>query len=354
MSLASFTPRALSEAAIIMGNAQRDFFGTEVFRPSAPSRTQLIDFGSLVVNPQILNVSREGEASKPVPLLAGSLKTVQPPIYRPSKSINASDAATMNPALAAYNWVATDPNENLRQQIDLDMMDLVQKIRKSHAVNCALAISAGSLTLTHEDATTDTISYGYGSAGTDVDDTILTALSGADYWTESTSVPDKDIQAMVENIRKTTDIDTPIALIMGSTAYYAFRGHARIKDIYDNRRYDGNSLNWNEAVQYKGVYDGSPVFCVSLTYKTAAGTWTEAFPANKVVAVPLGTNLFTTEYGAIFETPGPDTMPTWIPTQYFSKQLVEQDPAVNKIIVESRPVPVIKQPLAVRVQQVTA
>ncbi len=354
MSLASFTPRDLTEAAIIMGNAQKDTFQRELFKAGMAHSTQLIDFGSMVVNPQILNVNRAGEASKPVAMVAGALKSVSPPIYRVSKSIGQADAATANPALAAYNWVNTDPNENLRQQVALDQMDLVQKINKSHSVNCAIALSTGTLTLTHDDATTDTISYGYGSAGTDVDDTIQTALTSSDLWNNATSDPVSNIDFMTRSIRTTTDIDAQLALFMGSTAFAYFVRHEKVKSFYDTRRYEFGQIMKNEQVDLKGYYNGMPVFEVVMSYKTAAGVWTDAFDPLKVVCAPLGTSLFTTEYGGIFETPGLDTAPQWIPTPMFSKELYEQDPAVHKILVESRPVPLIKQPLAVRTRVVAS
>lgn len=354
MSLASFTPRDLSEAAIIMGNAQKDTFSSELFRPGKAHVGQLIDFGSLVVNPQILLTSRAGEASKPVALVAGALKSVQPPIYRVSKTIGQSDAATFNPALAAYNWVNTDPNENLRQQIELDQKDLVSKVLKSHAVNCARALSTGTLTLTHDDATTDTIDYGYGSAGVAVDSIIQTALSGTTLWNNATSDPAADVEFMARGIRSTTDVGERLALFMGHTAFAYFVRHEKIKSFYDVRRYDMGTINKDERMDLKGYYNGMPVFEVVMSYKTAAGTWTDAFDPLKCVCAPLGTGLFTTEYGGIHETPGLDTAPAWIATPMFSKELFEQDPAVHRIIVESRPVPLIKQPLAVRTRVVAS
>ena len=255
--------------------------------------------------------------------------------------------------MAQYTGTQTDLGANLAGKVAKALDKLRRRVQTFHLVNCYHALSAGAITFKYEDATTATIDYGYGSAGTAVTSIIQTALATTRLWSASTSTPLADLELLAQNIRSTTEYGGEFDVIMGSTAFAHFAAHASVTNKLDNRRTDVGQMTFRNGSEWKGSVDGFDIYQVGFNYLLNT-TWTAAWPATFIAVVPReNLDWFSTEYGAIYEIPEGSETATFIPVKYFAKSITKKDPVLQTLIVESRPIPVIKNPLALRVWDVT-
>ena len=352
MSVSIFDSAEMTKAVNNLDNAQRTGRILQQFPDGDVHMAAYMEYGYDSDNPRILQVRKIFEGSSPVAHGIGSLKRINFPKYRPSSFWEEQDARPLDPAVMAYTGTNTDANSNLEDRIAKQLDKLRRRIQTSHIYNCYKALSTGAITFQYEDGTTATIDYGY-TSGTATTSTILTAKTSTARWEDAGSFPLDDLETMASNIRATTEYTGEFDVLMGKTAFKAFRTHASVTGNLDNRRVDLGGLTLRNGSEWKGSIDGFDIYQVSFSF-VANTTWTEVFDTDTVVMVPReNLDWFSTEYGAIWEVPQGSTSPAFIPTKYFSKSVIEEDPVTQKIIVESRPIPVIKNPLAVRVWNVT-
>jgi len=355
MSVEIYDSVTLSRAVNDLGNAQRNARIMRLFKDGATVHlSKELAYGHDVDDPRILQVRKLHEGSSPVADSVGDEKRLKFPKYRPATEMDEEDASVLDPAAAAYIGAGTDLNSNLAARLVKQAAKLKRRIETSHMVNCFNALEDGSVTFKYEDGTVGTIEFGYGSAGTAVDSIILTTLGGTDVWDNAASDPLTNLDEMAENIRATSEYGGGLDVIMGTTAWKEFRNHASITSLYDNRRMDAGAVQLRENSEYKGEIGGFGIYVVANQYKLDT-TWTKAWDPKKIAMVPAeDIDWFSTEYGAPWEIPEGATSPLFLPTKYFSKTLVEGDPVSQKLIVEARPVPVIKNTRCLRVRQVLA
>ena len=353
MSVEMFDSTSMTKAVNNLDNAQRTARLLKQFPDGDVHVSEFMEYGYDADNPKILQVRKITEGSSPIAQSVGSLKRINFPKYRPAMNWNEADALVLDPAVAQYMGTQTDLNSNLAGKVAKALDKLRRRVQTSHLVNCYHALSAGAITFKYEDATTATIDYGYGSAGTAVTSIIQTALATTRLWTASTSTPLADLEQLAQNIRATTEYTGEFDVIMGATAFNAFAVHASVTGKLDNRRTDAGSMTFRNGSEFKGSVDGFDIYQVSFKYLLDT-TWTEAWDTDTIAVVPReNLDWFSTEYGAIWEIPEGATRASFIPVKYFSKSELKTDPVSQKIIVESRPIPVIKNPLAVRIWNVT-
>lgn len=357
MSVSVFDSVSLTMAVNDLDSAQRASRIMRLFRPNPTVHvSKYLEYGYDSDNPHILQVRKQHEGSSPIAATLGTLKRLTFPKYRPSFDWDEIDAQTLDPAVAAYTGTASDPTAVQAQKIAKHLGKLRRRIETSHLVNCMTALRTGAITFQYEDATTEGIEYGYGSAGTAVTSIIKTALSGTTaptaIWTHANALPMDNIELLARNIRATSQYGGAFDVLMGPAAWDAFRVHSTVTNQLDNRRIDSGGLMFRENNEYKGSINGFDIYEVDYRYLLNT-TWTEAWDTNTIAVVPReDLDWFSTEYGAIWEIPEGANRASFIPTQYFSKVIVEQDPVSEKLIVESRPIPLIKNPLCLRVQTV--
>ena len=358
MPTSSYDSITLTTAVNDLDSGQRCRRLMGLFAPSADVHlSTYLEYGYDTDNPHILQVRKQHEGSSPVAATIGDVKRLSFPKYRPSTDWDEADTRKLDPAVAAYMGPnASNPNSVQDDKVAKQLRKLRNYIDTSHLVNCLTALRTGAVTFKYEDATTEGIEYGYGSAGTAVDSIIKTALSGTTaptaIWTSANALPMDNIELLARNIRATSQYGGAFDVVMGPAAWDAFRVHSTVTKLLDNRRTEGNVMMDKENGEYKASINGFDIYEVDYRYLLDT-TWTEAWDTNTIAVIPReNLDWFSTEHGAVYEIPEGGTRPSLIPTMYFSKVIVEQDPVSEKLIVESRPIPVIKNPLCLRVQTV--
>lgn len=359
MAISPFTSAGLSRAVTDLSNAQMTERVMRQF-PDAPEGVHLsetLEYGHDVRDPRILHYRKPGEKAGIVQAAVGTLKHLRFPMLREETAFNEVDARVLDPSLEAYRGRnATDANANYMGMVMKQLDYLLELVRGTHVVSCYSALQTGVVTFDYPDAPSETIDFGFGSAGTAVTSIIRTALSGTTaptaIWTHANALPMKNIDTLVADARATSKYAGPYDVLMGRAAWDAYSVHSTVVNMLDNRRIDGGNLALREDAEFKGQYNGYNIYLIDTRYVLDT-TWTAAWDTNTIAVVPRNpTGWFSTEYGAPFEIPAPGMDPAFIPIKVFAKTYNEENPPVKKILVESRPIPLIKNPRCMRVQAV--
>lgn len=356
MSLASFTPRSLSAVMNDLGDKRVNFLLNSIFKRRNTHVTDTIDIGKLTADARIVPYTRKHEPAVPVNKLAGSLGTLVAPIIRTKKVLDEDFFATLNPGMTSYQGPYTDPNTQAADKIALELDDLRRRTDKTIEKAAAEALSTGSITITYEDASNLTLSMGYTGDGATAGEsyTIQPTLSGTDAWSASTSKKLVTISELARQIRAFSDWDGMIDVIMGYKACREFTDDAKIQKLLDTKSLNIGSLSLTEQAAFKGVINGMRIWEYQGGYISGTVTLNAIWDPWKIAAIPAGSDAFSVEFGAVFEREAPGQNPKFIRTEYFSKINQEEEPPVSELISESRPIPVVRNPRAVRVQTVGA
>lgn len=358
MSISIFGARALSVAVSIQKDAQKNNRIKKQF-PDNPMihREKRLDYGYDRRNPYVLVARKPGQPAGEVAAAVGDLRSITFPMFREKTAFDEADADVLDPSVAEFlGPYATDPAKMLQAKILKQAMILRNLVERTHVVNCYQALSTGVVTFKYPSLPDETIDFQFGSAGTAVTSVKRTALSGTAaptaIWTHANATPLNNIDDLASDIRATTDYDGAFDVLMGRTAWNAFRVHSSVTNMLDNRRIEGGNLEMRESKEYKGTINEYDIYVVDSRYMLGS-TWTAAWETNTIAVVPREPgDIYSTEYGAPFEKPSPGASATYLPTKFFSKTYTTEDPPVDFILVESRPIPLIKSPLHQRVQVV--
>lgn len=355
MTLASFTPAEMTQSIRLLGDLRQNFLSQRYFGRKEMHSTNMVMFGKMVSNAYIARYSRSGEAAKIVAGLAGTLNTIVAPIIKLAKVLDENKIETLNPALPMFAGpVNANPNAQTADKINLELADLRAIIDKSVEVQAGEALQSGTVTLTYEDSTTITISFGF-TSGTGDAYTIQPALSGTAAWDKSAANIWGDLEDLAAQIRP--KYQGPLDVIMGKTALAAFMNSEKVQKLLDNRRIEAGGLSPAEAAAFKGTFNGMNIFAYANSYHTAAGTDTAIWNPKTIVVLPeAGGEAFSTEYGAVFDYANPDDPQSigFIKTDYHAQMLMKRDPAVLEMVVQSRPIVCIKDAGLIRVKRVIA
>lgn len=359
MAVSVFSSAGLSLAVSDLGNAQKTSRVRRQFvdAPEGVHMSETLEYGHDVRHPRVLHYRKPGEASGVVTASVGTLKSIRFPMLRESTAFGEIDARVLDPSIAQYaGRNNTDANANFTGMVMKQLEYLQELIDNTHLLSCYAALQTGVVTFNYKDAPDETIDFGFGSAGTAVTSIIRTALSGTTaptaIWTHANALPMKNIDTLASDARATSKYSGAFDVLMGRAAWDAFSVHSTVTNMLDNRRIDSGNMKLREDAEWKANINGYDIYLVDTRYLLNT-TWTDMWNTNTIALVPREpTGWFSTEYGAPFEIPVPGADPAFLPTKYFSKTFTEEDPAVKKILVEARPIPLIKNPLCMRVQAV--
>lgn len=343
----------LTEGIQNLGTAEPKLLAGRVFTGGGSHMTGNIEYGKITMRANVSRYRRTGEGAAPVQLIEGDLKSVRAPKIRLSKTWDETNASVNNPGLSSYMRKNTDPNANLAAQIDLDQMHLRDMVYNDIEVQCAQALALGVITLNFDDGTTDTIDFGYTSGAT-LDKNIQTALSGGDTWDNATVNPIKTLESHARGIRRYTQYGGLYDVYMGYDAWDALQNNATIMAKLDNQNVNLGNMSLAQQADFKGRLGAFSLYVVEWGYFDISGTFVPALDSKTIVTVPSTSNGFTIEYGAVWDAMSESERAGWIQTDYFSKFYTEGDPPNTSLIVESRPLALIKNPDLVRVQTVLA
>lgn len=356
-TLTVYDARSLSQSVIQLGSAEQNLLRNLVFTRVNTHKTNIIEFGKLSQRAKVSIFRRAGEPAAAVQLSEADLRNVRAPKIRIKEPITEDKARKLNPAVPSYmpGGAATDPNVNFAETLVQKQAQMRLIADTTIEVMCCLGLVTGTITLTYEDSSTATITFGYTGDGATPGGqyTIQLSLSGAALWTASTSNPLSDLEGLGDQIRYYGSYDGQLNVIMGSEAWAAFQGNDKLYKQLDTRRLDIGGLSPVQAANYKGQLGQFSIWKCVKGYDSG-GSRTEAFSAKKIVVVPANSDVFSLEYGAVFDRETPGGPLGFIETTYFSKLVEHEDPPTSDLIVETNPLPLVKNPDAVRVLQVVA
>lgn len=358
MSVSVYDSATLSRAVTDLEDAQRKARIMRLFKPGSVHMSHTFEYGYDSDYPHILKFQKKDEGASPIPATIGTLKQLTFPKLRHYTTYTEEDAKLLDPSVQSYVGRNSNVSENFADKLVKQLAKMKRYIDTTHMVNCFTALRTGVVTFKYGGGYADeTIDFGYGSAGTATTSIIRTALSGTTaptaIWTHANATPIANIDTLADSIRATSQYMGEFDVIMGTAAFNAFITHSTVTNRLDNRRIEGAGLNLRESNEYKGNINGYDIYQVSNQYLLNT-TWTQAWDTNTIAVIPReDLDWFSTEYGAPFDRPtaGSERL-QFLPTPYFSKMFIEEDPPIQKLLVESRPIPVIKNTLCVRVQAV--
>jgi len=356
MTISRFTARDMTSSIRRVGDARVNFLVNGVFKRGANHATDIIDFGVMKISKRAAVYQRPGGMAVPVNKSTGGAKTVRAPKIREKIVLDENFATVLNPALDSYAGPYTDPQAQLAEKTAIELAKLRRRADMAVEIQAAQALQTGETTITYEDGGTETIDFGYTGDGATAGDsyTIQKTLSGTAAWDKSGSNPLNDLEALAGQIRDHSVEAGPLDVIMGLSAWTAFFNNEKVQKLFDIRRIDAGSMSIVVAEAYRGPFAGLRIFTYSNGY-FVNNTRTAIWDPKKIVVLPRqDSGLLTIEHGAVYEQPNPGDSARWIQTDWFSKWVHHQDPPVDEIIVETRPLALIKDPDAIRVLQVVA
>jgi hypothetical protein len=357
MSIDRFTSRALTQAVRTLGDGRENFLKSTIFGMGQMHPTNLIDFGVMNIPARVALFRKPGEGALPVNKHTGDSKAVSAPRIRLKKTFDENFAAVLNPALGSYAGPYMDPNAQIAEKVAAEQEELRRRIDRTIEVMCAQALFTGSITLTFEDGSTATISMEYTGDGATAGDTltIQKALSGTDLWSSATSKPWRTIETLVKQIRNNSDYSGPIDIMLGTEAFLALIENEKVRQHLDTNNLAAGNLALVAQAMYRGTYNGVRLFVYENGYVNSSGTRVEVWDGKSIAAVPAGGgSQLTIEHGAVYDRPEGSSQASFIQTDYFSKWHMEDDPAVEELIVECRPLALVKNPKVIRIQKVLA
>jgi hypothetical protein len=355
MSIDRFTSRALTQAVRTLGDGRENFLVNVVFGRGQNHPTNLIDFGVMNIPARVALFRKPNEPALPVNKHTGDSKAVSAPKIRLKKVFDENHAAVLNPALDSYAGPYMDPNAQIAEKVAMEQAELRRRIDRTVEVMCAQALFTGSITLTFEDGSTATITMEYTGDGATAGDTltIQKALAGTDAWGSATSKPWRTIETLVKQIRNHSDYSGPCDLMAGTDSFLALVENEKVRQHLDTNNLAVGSLGMSAQAAYRGTYNGVRIFVYENGYVNSAGTRVEVWDGKSIAVVPQGGGgQLTIEHGAVYDRPEGAMQAQFIQTDYFSKWHTEDDPAVEELIVESRPLPLVKNPKVIRIQKV--
>jgi hypothetical protein len=357
--LSQFTPRVLSQSVQILGDARQNYLLNNLFTRHNTHPTDLIDFGSMQIQAHLLAYTKAGAEAQPVSKASGDIKAVKAPMIRVKKALDQEFFRVLNPALASYMGTYTDPNAQAAEKVAIEQADLRRRLDRMIEIQCVQALTSGTITLLLGDGSTlGTISMGFtgtaGAATIDPSVNIQKTLTGTDLWSNNDANPFITLETLAAQVRDYSDYSGQLVALIGLDAWLAILNNDKwFKMLNNNSTFVLGQGQPAATALYKGTFNGIDFFQYSQGYVNSAGARVQAFPSDSIVIMPASPDNFSIEFGAPFDYPDPAVrIPQFIQTEYFSKFATHQDPPESDLIVESRPLALIKNPKAIRIQKV--
>lgn len=221
------------------------------------------------------------------------------------------------------------PQERMQAHLARELEDQTNMITRRLEVMASEAIRTAKVTVKGDGYPEAVVDFGRAAALTPA------ALAGADLWTDALSTPLDDLQDWHDLALQESGAAVP-DVIMGMTAWKAFRKHADVKERLDVRRAIGAELDLGaqltEGLTFRGVIDGFNIYTYAGWYvDPATGAETAIWPGN-IVALTSAMLEGVRAFGAIRdEDAGLQAMP------YFPKSWKQPDPAVRFLMMQSAP-----------------
>lgn len=172
------------------------------------------------------------------------------------------------------------------------------------------------------------------------DNSLTTALTGADRWGQANIYPSEDIEEWATLMLKASGL-VPTDIIFTPTPWKLFKKDANVKDDIDNTKRGGTSaIDTSPTVKagamFKGTWGQFNLWLHNDWYIDPADGVEKPFvPDNRVILA--GDVQGVRNYGMIL-----DPEAQYRPAKYFPKSWIEKDPAVRMLMLQAAPLPVPK------------
>ena len=226
----------------------------------------------------------------------------------------------------------------------LIIAELIKEQRDQIDMTCELqaaeAIIDGRVTVAGEDYPTVTVSFGR-------DASAASALTGSNQWGQSGVNPLATIESESTAMQLLSGY-TPTDVIMGPDAWTQFYKNAEIRALLDIRKgTPGLDLNIGPGdgmpVQYRGSDGHRAYWTYADWYENNAGTKVQILDSKTLVLVNRGAVMGLRAFGCIM-----DPSNQYMPSQYYPKNWVENDPPVELVMTQSAPLMISRRPNATR------
>lgn len=312
------------------------------FKPQAPSETDIFELHTKAYQYGVLPPIGEYSAGTLMQPQGWEISQVKAPRFRTKRLFRAADVLMKRQIGSSPYDLESDPVIRLvAEDMDAHRMEHDRMIE----IMCAQAATEGKVTLYDLDngaaKAAFTIDYARPASHT-------ISVAKADQWNAEGADLFEQIDAASTLIQEDADGLPATDLIMGATAFAAFRNHPDVVDIMDNRHIDaGGALSFRVAQPNKGTWNGLRIWTYSGTYKDIDGTVKHFIDPDDAV-------LLARDAESVIEYGRPVDLDCAGATTYFAKQYRQDDPSGVFTVAESRPLPVTRHAgWAVRFDSVT-
>lgn len=290
---------------------------------------------------------------KVVPGTGFTTQTLKPGYIKPKRPTTAGDLLVRSPGQTIYSGGETI-EQRAQRKLGSDLADLMDMIDRREEWMAASALDLGTITMKIKGETADqTVTIDFQMAATH-----KITLTSTDLWSDAASDPLQKLASISQIIRKDSGI-SPDVLVLGTDAANAFCGNAKVQKYLDLRAVDVGEIKPQQLpdgvtyigrIRYPGLF--VDVYAYDEWYEHEdTGVVTPMVPAKKAW---LGSTRSAnrTQYAVIQDIEAIEGGQAAV--SRFPKSWVTKDPAVRWLMVQSAPLPTMKQPDAFASIQVLA
>ncbi len=283
-----------------------------------PGKRRIAPFCSPLVEGQV--VTKRGFTTK----------TFKPAYVKDKRPFTATDF--LKRSMGEQIGGSLSPQQRRDAKVAFELQDQLEMVNRRMELMASEAIRTGKVTVVGEKYPSTVVDFGRDAALTP------TALAGTSRWGQSGEVPLDNLETWGTLVLQKSG-RAAVDVIMGTSAWTAFRKNAEVKSRLDLRHFHGNLMQttglFGEGLSFKGSIDGYNIFVYGGWYiDPADDTEKEIWPADIVAMTSEGLE-GVRAYGAILDgKAGLRSMP------FFPKMWEQDDPAVEWLMTQSAPLAV--------------
>lgn len=257
------------------------------------------------------------------------LRTVKTPRVNPIERFSAPELIDVSrPGQGPYRNTPEDLDAAIEETIVRDLDAIKDDIELTIEFMCAQAVKGG-LSVVQEGVKVLDIDFLMPSEHKIV-------LGDGVRWNQDDGDPEANFEDWAALILNAAGVGADVC-VMGTNAWRAFKGNAKIKDDLDRRRIEIGSLSPDVNKLRKGEYNGLDIYSYGGEYEDLDGTVQHLLHPDYVL-------LGSTSARCSIEFGVPEDLKNHgKPNEYFAKAWEEENPSAYWMGVESRPLPFPKQ-----------
>lgn len=342
MSIDMFDTRTMLEAVEQIPRPTL-FLRDTHFPQAVPADTETLDIDIIKGGRKLAPFVNPLQEGKVVARTGFTTSTIKPGYIKIKRPTSAGDLLVRSPGATIYAGGETI-EQRAQKLLGRDMQELMDEIDRREEWMAAKAMDTGAVTMTVKGDTGDqsvTIDFNMSA-------THKVTLSSTDLWSDAASSPLTKLVAWAQLIRKDSGL-SPDRLYLGTDAAIAFMKNAEIQKVMDMRAVDVGEIKPSalpSGVSYFGriAVPGLfvDVYCYDEWFEDeTTGTLTPMLPAKKAWLTSTRA-VNRTQYAVIQDIEAIDGGQAAV--SRFPKSWITKDPAVRWLMIQSAPLPTLKQP----------